>query len=103
MIPIPKPGDLTETGNWRGISLLQTVYKLFAVLAMRRFRVDAFCTHIFFLDISQAYDSVHVVVLQETLARAGMPFLIFVCFLLYIQTTRLHYMLKRTWMQDGTR
>ena len=38
MIPIPKPGDLTETGNWRGMSLLQTVYKLFAVLARIQYK-----------------------------------------------------------------
>ena len=36
LIPIPKKGDLSHCDNWRGISLLDTVGKLFAkVIQMR--------------------------------------------------------------------
>lgn len=36
LIPVPKKGDLTVCDNWRGISLLDLVGKLFAKVIQKR-------------------------------------------------------------------
>ena len=36
LVPIPKKGDLTQCDNWRGISLLDVMGKLFAKVIQRR-------------------------------------------------------------------
>ena len=40
IVPIPKTGDLTEAGNWRGIALLPIGYKLFAAIIAKRLRFE---------------------------------------------------------------
>ncbi len=41
MVPIPKKGDLSYTDNWRGISLLDVVGKLFAKTIQGRLQTVA--------------------------------------------------------------
>ena len=39
LIPVPKKGDLSLCDNWRGISLLEVVGKVFAKIIQRRLQV----------------------------------------------------------------
>eukprot|EP00760_Papus_ankaliazontas_P027515 PhM_4_TR3375/c0_g1_i1/m.90649 len=38
LVPLPKKGDLGNTGNWRGISLMQHITKLFDAMLLQRAR-----------------------------------------------------------------
>ena len=108
IVPLPKKGDLELAKNWRGISLISVMYKLFASIIAARLKYQLIsrdllspeqhgflpqrstieacgvlsevllqrrptCTHMFFLDISQAFDSVHPATLNLTLNRFKIP------------------------------
>ena len=99
LIPVPKKGDLSLFDNWRGISLLEVVGKVFAKIIQRRLQVlvedvvtDSQCGfrssrgcadmvtlisrpqyQLLFVDLRKAYDSVPQSAMWLALQKYGIP------------------------------
>ncbi|KAJ4430976.1 hypothetical protein ANN_19569 [Periplaneta americana] len=80
IVPIFKKGDKTSCGNFRGISLLLTSYKILSNIILRRLTPyvdeiigDHQCVHQLFIDFKKAYDSVKREVLYDILIEFGIP------------------------------
>ncbi|KAJ4427648.1 hypothetical protein ANN_25296 [Periplaneta americana] len=81
IVPIFKKGDKTNCGNFRGISLLLTSYKILSNILLRRLTPYIMekkweykgTVHQLFIDFKKAYDSVKREVLYDILIEFGIP------------------------------
>ena len=82
LVPVPKKGDLSRCGKWRGILLTSVPGKIFSKIINGRLVehfgielgfVKKIPLYVLFVDLMKAYDSVSRVGLWQLLAQKGVP------------------------------
>jgi hypothetical protein len=71
ILPIHKKGDKAHCNNYRGISLLSTLYNIHQIL-QKKWECNE-TVHQLFVDFKKAYDSVRREVLYNILIEFGVP------------------------------
>ena len=78
IVKLPKKGDLTVCGNWRGITLIPTAAKVMGRVIIERNIIEQViewnsCLYLRFVDFKKAFDSVHRETLWHLLKSYGIP------------------------------